>query len=109
MVAKFSARSRLNCTRWALNSASASISLITPDMPLPFYSFRFVTGAFEFGGNLVEAQLHDIRISRDPAGGNVLDPATVRYVDSLVPHDRVDGRGQRRQEPIDLPVRSGTS
>jgi len=44
---------------------------------------------------------------RHPAGRDVLDPAAVRYVDLLFPHDRVDGRGQRREEAVDLPVPVG--
>src|SRR5271154_6379557 len=120
IVAKFSARSRLNCMRWALNSVSASTSLITPDMPVLLLSVarpvarpvaepvaRPVAEAVELGGDLVEAQLDDIRIFRHAARGDVLDPAAVRDVDALLPHDRVDGRGQRRQEAVDLPVPGG--
>src|ERR1700726_2301420 len=109
MVAKSSARSWLNRIRWARNSASASISLITPAMhvsPVPFPAGSSA-GAFEFGGKLVEAYRDDIRVFRDSAGGNVLDSAGKRYVDVLVLHDGVDGRGQRRQEAVDLPVPIG--
>src|SRR5580704_12363992 len=109
MVAKFSARSWLNRIRWARNSASASISLITPAMgvsPVPFPAGS-TAGAFEFGGQLVEAYLDDIRVFSDAAGGDVLDSAGERYVDVLVLHDGVYGRGERRQKAIDLPVAVG--
>src|SRR6266568_975025 len=90
MVAKFSARSWLNRIRWARNSASASISLITPaiDVSPPEVSCRAfpagsTAGAVEFGGQLVEAYRDDIRVFRHPAGGDVLDSAAERYVDTL--------------------------
>src|SRR6266567_4182175 len=109
MVAKFSARSWLNRIRWARNSASASISLITPAIdvsPLPFPAGSSAA-AVELGGQLVEAYRDDIRVFRDPAGRDVLDSATERYVDTLLLHDGVDGRGERGQEAIDLPVPVG--
>src|SRR5271157_222854 len=109
MVEKFSARSWLNRIRWALNSASASISLITPAMHASPVSFPAgsTADAFEFGGKLVEAHDDDIRVFRDSAGGDVLDSAGKRYVDVLVLHDCVYGRGERSQEAIDLPVPVG--
>src|SRR5271166_5703178 len=109
MVAKFSARSWLNRIRWALNSASASISLITPAMHVSPVSFPAgsTADAFEFSGKLVEAYLDDIRVFRDSAGGDVLDSAGKRYVDILFLHDRVYGRGERGQEAVDLPVPVG--
>src|SRR5271169_4392730 len=109
MVAKFSARSWLNRIRWARNSASASISLITPAMGVSPVSFPAGSSAdsFEFSGKLVEAHRDEIRVFRDAAGGDVLDSAGERQVDVLVLHDGVDGRGERRQEPIDLPVPVG--
>src|SRR5271157_2525431 len=109
MVEKFSARSWLNRIRWALNSASASISLITPAMHASPVSFPAgsTADAFEFGGKLVEAHDDDIRVFRDSAGGDVLDSAGKRYVDILILHDRVYGRGERGQESVDLPVPVG--
>src|SRR5580700_4762699 len=109
MVAKFSARSWLNRIRWALNSASASISLITPAMHASPVSFPAESTAepFEFSGELVEAYRDDIRVFCDSAGGDVLDSAGKRYVDSLILHESVYGRGERGQEAIDLPVPLG--
>src|SRR5271167_2410578 len=109
MVAKLSARSWLNRIRWARNSASASISLITPAMGVSPVSFPAgsTAGAFEFSGKLVEAHLDDIRVLSDAAGGDVLDSAGERYVDVLVLHDGVDGRGERRQKAIPGRRRTG--
>src|SRR5215813_11696956 len=109
MVAKCSARSRLNCIRLARNSASASASLITPAMRVLL--FRFPAGppadALEFGGELIQARRDDVRVLRDPAGRDVLNPAVIGNVGALVFHDGQDGRGQRRQEAVDLPVPVG--
>src|SRR5580704_375222 len=109
MVAKFSARSWLNRIRWARNSASASISLITPAMHVSPVSFSAgsTADAFEFSGQLVEAHRDDVRVFRDSAGGDVLDSARERYVDIPALHDGVYGRGERGQEAIDLPVPVG--
>src|SRR5208282_3802573 len=109
MVAKFSARSWLNRIRWARNSASASISLITPAMYVSPVSFPAgsTADALEFSGDFVEAYRDDIRVFRDSAGRDVLDSASKRYVDILILHDCVYGRGERGQEAIDLPVPVG--
>src|ERR1700691_6250428 len=99
MVAKFSASSLLNCMRCALNSASASISLITPAIAL-----SSPADAFEFGGKFIEARRDDVRVLGDPAGGDVLDPAVVWHLEATVLHDRVYGGGQRCQQAVDFPV-----
>src|ERR1700683_4161215 len=99
MVAKFSSSSRLNCMRCDLNSASASMSLITPAIAL-----SSPAETFEFGGKLIEADRDDVRVLSDPAGSDVLDPAVVGHLDAAVPDDSEYGGGQRRQPAVGFPV-----
>src|SRR5436305_270358 len=109
MVAKFSARSWLNRIRCALNSASASISLTTPAMRVLLCGWLAgpPADAVEFGGQLVQACLDDVRVLGDPARRDVLHSAVVRNLGPLFLHNGVYGRGQRRQEAINLPVLVG--
>src|SRR3954454_16122994 len=109
MVEKFSARSWLNRIRCDLNSASASISLTTPDMCplLCAVPAGPPAEALELGRELVQAHLDDIRVFRDAAGGDVLHPAVIRDLDLLFLHERADGRGQRRQEAVHFGVPVG--
>src|SRR6202161_2109937 len=99
MVAKFSSSSRLNCMRCDLNSASASMSLITPAIAL-----SSPAETLEFGGKLIEADRDDVRVLSDPAGSDVLDPVVVGHLDAAVPDDPEYGGGQRRQQAVDFPV-----
>src|SRR5437588_687809 len=104
MVEKFSARSWLNRIRCDLNSASASISLTTPDMCplLCAVPAGPPAEALELGRELVQAHLDDIRVFRDSAGGDVLHPAVIGDLDLLFLHQRADGRGQGQRAAYHL-------
>src|ERR1700733_5596700 len=102
IIMKLSASSLLNRIRWALNSASASMSLIIPDtLSLPSV---LVVQAFELGAQLIQADRDDLRISGHAAGRYVRDPAVRRDAGRPCLQQRVDGAGDGHQQPVDLPV-----